>query len=1390
MVPALAFMVGMALPFSAQQNFFFDLVTMEEKANFGFVNSLCQDESGIIWMGIFGKGLAFYDGVSHVRFPLDNEELFANSSSIFTYGDGIIYLNCKDHVQLFDPLGQQVVSTINGQRDHAFDKLVYYSDAQDTLLWAISYLEPRENRTQYRIFLSKNKQPFESIGESAYLTYGVPLILKYGRQVVLKDTNGIMILNQFGNTQQQYIPGLLTDQLTELNCYLDEKGNMWFGREYYCMPAEYPDIVDQLCSPKSLQSWNLETQRRTIYERRKPEMAKRARVVEKYPVDLTYAGGKIFIDVTQATAVGNTSVPQIFNLEDQTFSNYHGLILDKDNLGVIGEIGMSLHDKSGILWLGGKNGLLRISEPADGFVLLPSLGLRGFVETSDGYVVGHVRVYEPGAEGYSILSHYDRRTGEVTYSDLTNVGKKIPWQWMQVALLDDVIYAGCQKYDLDQGTVSWYIENDVVGGAATLVMLDRKDRLWRASWGSDKVGVYDRSTMELLRLEILTGLARNPAEINEIYQRPSTGDIWIGTYGQGLFMIPEEQSGITRLSRDTASPIRLPNNIVASFYEDRDRNMWIGHGSGLSRLSGDLEDISNFPVNPEFPELILVYAILPEDGDEALWLSTNLGIYRFDTRTESYMDFPLNPVIMHSEFNRNSALKTSWGQMFFGGAVLDDRTVAFYPQEVMDAYDGVEIPAAPLILHNIRKYDAGLRREVVYKNALQKVEEIVLNPGDRYFGLTFSITDFRRHADNHYSYYLEGYENDWNTPARNNNIVRYENLRPGIYTLKMRGALMHDRIAQNERHIRVVVLPFWYQTWWSKVLFGLALAGGLYLFFRMRLARQYEIQEAIRLRDLDNLKTRLYANITHEFRTPLTVIMGMNDNIEDHPLEKSLIRRNAESLLSLINQLLDLSKLNSGKLKVEPVQGDIISYLQYLAESFYSLASDKKISLSFRPEMDALVMDFDEVKMRHMIYNLLSNGIKFTRPGGKVVLEVSTSTQDNRPWVEIKVKDTGPGIPAKELPHIFDRFYQVEELKGDATQAQTTSVFAGTGIGLALTKELAELMGGRIEVKSTVGWGSEFTVLVPVRKEAQTPKMSTAPVPEFSENNMELEFESIPAAPDQIQGDKPLVLIIEDSTGVVTYIRSLLREDYHVLVAINGQEGIDIALEHIPDIVITDVMMPEKNGYEVCSILKHDERTSHIPIVMLTAKVDLHSKIAGLETGADVYLVKPFEKQELLVHLRNLLVLRKTLQQKYASMAAITTEVVTSDTPSPLIKPDIEDRFLRKLCDVIEANLSNADLSVPDVCKSINLSHTQLYRKIKALTGKTPSQFIRSIRLQKALHMLETTTLNISEVAYETGFNDPNYFSRMFRQEYGKAPGEMRSRGMMWPNSEKPTEKR
>ncbi len=517
--------------------------------------------------------------------------------------------------------------------------------------------------------------------------------------------------------------------------------------------------------------------------------------------------------------------------------------------------------------------------------------------------------------------------------------------------------------------------------------------------------------------------------------------------------------------------------------------------------------------------------------------------------------------------------------------------------------------------------------------------------------------------------------------------------------------------------------------------------------------------QAEKLRELDEIKTRVYTNITHEFRTPLTVISGMTEMIDGHHQAKKLIRANADQLLNLVNQLLELRKLQSGKLQLQPVCADIVHYLRSVSGSFRSIAERKGLEFRFFSDTEKLEMDFDPEKVLRIVSNLLSNAIKFTPEGGLVSLQLVPKKEDGViTGVSIMVQDSGIGIPPEMQNTIFERFFQVDQ--------GTTRTGEGTGIGLSLCKELADLMGGEIRLDSTPDRGSTFEVILPVTRNAEKSDMRSMKGLQAKLALMGSEVrttnstgtEEIPAGDDQ-----SVALVVEDNEDVVHLIKACIDPFYKVHVARDGREGIEKAIELVPDILISDVMMPHADGFTLCDTLKNDPRTSHIPIILLTALSEVQSRIDGLKRGADAYIAKPFRKEELLVQMENLLKSRKALKDRYASMEF---------SPTKDAGLQIEDAFMVKLMDTIDEHLQNPAFSVELLSDLMGVSRTQLHRKLSALSGLSATMTIRQARIRKAKELLPDPNLNVSEVAYDVGFSDPNYFSRIFKKEVGMSPSE------------------
>ncbi len=648
------------------------------------------------------------------------------------------------------------------------------------------------------------------------------------------------------------------------------------------------------------------------------------------------------------------------------------------------------------------------------------------------------------------------------------------------------------------------------------------------------------------------------------------------------------------------------------------------------------------------------------------------------------------------------------------------------------------------------------------------------------FRFEYAATSFDNESQNQFQVYLEGFDENWSSWTSETQ-KDYTNIPEGDYSFKVRSRNVFNHIGKEDSYV-FTILPPWYRTWWMYLIYGLlgiAAFMGISEYRSKELLRKNENLEDIvkertieiqqknellnqqteKLVQLNDARTQLYANITHEFRTPLTVILGMADTLESKKLsgiEKSLemIKRNGKKLLRLVNEMLDLAKLESGTMELHLVQTNIVPFVKYLSESFHSLAETKKINLTVYSEIEDLEMDFDANKMSSIISNLLSNAIKFTPEHGKIVVHLNKINKKDVKYFVIKIKDSGIGIAEEEMGNLFNRFYQVDN--------SSTRQGEGTGIGLSLVKEFTELMNGTIAVESTPRKGSTFTIQIPVTHAAvKTIEAKITVETRISEPSSKNDI-TFPLLNDDTE--LPLVLIIEDNEDVAHYLRTSLKDKYQTIHAVNGIVGIEMALKNIPDIIISDVMMPGKDGFEVCATLKSNELTDHIPIIMLTAKATIKDRLTGLSHGADAYLAKPFVKAELFTRLDQLVSLRKKLLSKFQNNGFNQLLKKREVTP--------ETKFLQKAIQLIQENISDSDFGTVQLAFKLHLSDSQVYRKLKAITDKSTAVFIRSIRLQKGKELIQTTDKTVSEIAYEVGFNDPSWFSKAFKEEFGFAPSE------------------
>lgn len=538
---------------------------------------------------------------------------------------------------------------------------------------------------------------------------------------------------------------------------------------------------------------------------------------------------------------------------------------------------------------------------------------------------------------------------------------------------------------------------------------------------------------------------------------------------------------------------------------------------------------------------------------------------------------------------------------------------------------------------------------------------------------------------------------------------------------------------------------------------------------RLRLNDQLELEkmEAERLKQLDLVKSDFFSNVTHEFRTPLTLILGHLEQvipkITDDRAKKELIvvRRNAKLLEKLINQLLDIAKIEADRMDLDLRKGNIVPLLNEIQRSFNSLAERKGVGMKFEVQEETINMDFDPDKVELIFYNLLSNAFKFTDKG-EVSLQVGKAEKDGRGYCKLVVQDTGIGIVEEQIPKVFDRFYQSENSRWRKNK--------GTGIGLALVKDLVELHEGTIDLKSISGVGTEITILLPLEQkllnqgaEMEIPAME--PIDPDMETAIEFDTPKETLTEEELSAQN-IVLVIEDNDDIRNFLRLTLEPTYRVFDTIDGESGIEKALEIVPDVIVCDVMMPGKDGFEVTKLLKKQEKTSHVPIILLTAKAGVENRITGLETGADAYVPKPFSSEELHARIKNLIEGRKKLKEKFSRSLLVKPEVVA--------EPSMEEKFLLRVKKVVEEHLDDENFSVEELSRKVGMSRAQLHRKLIALTGKSASRFVRNYRLEHAYQLLENRVGTVSEIAYRVGYSSPAYFTKCFTEDFGISPSQVK----------------
>ena len=835
-------------------------------------------------------------------------------------------------------------------------------------------------------------------------------------------------------------------------------------------------------------------------------------------------------------------------------------------------------------------------------------------------------------------------------------------------------------------------------------------------------------------------------------------EIWVGTVGFGLYVFDVSNRKLRHYVK-SAEIGALSYNHVNKIYQDRQKRIWVmTQGGGLNQYLGAGKGFKVFTVNNGLGSNSLRGMVEDAKGD--MWFSTNGGISKMDGKTLKFVNFEEADGLQGKEFMTNAVAKNSQNWLFFGGV---NGLNYMKSDSLRMRLDVPPVYFTKLKIFN-KEVEAGEDNSPLRVDILS-TKHLVLQPNQSVFSLDFVALEYQRPKNNRYAYYLEGFENEWNVVGTQRTVT-YTNLSPGDYIFKVKASNSDGIWAEKPYELKITVLPPWYRTWWAYVLYVVLLAAVIYAFIRevqVREAFRTDLRlkeiEKERIQELEQVKTHFFTNISHELRTPLTLITSPLEKYflsnaslnKDQKTKINSIYQNAQKLLRLINQLLDLSKIESGNVQPVVEKHDLVRQLHSIKQSFDAYAQQKQIKLKWDAPVESMFVYYDADIIEKCVTNLLSNAFKFTPEDGIIGIRLElhkvykgASESINR--VSIHVSDTGKGISAEHRQHIFDRFYQIPE-KVDRV---------GTGVGLSLCKELIEVHRGSIEVQSDLGAGSDFKIQFPVTLEAFDP----AWVKSGSKEVKELQSQLVDSA-QVIQQEKQILLIVEDHAEMRAFIREIFEGTFQVIEADRGETGLEMALTYLPDVVITDWMMPGMSGVNLCKQIRKNAKTSHIPVVILTSKSSQESQIEGMQSGADDFISKPFHADILELRVAKLLEAKERLRKSWQD------SVLNQDLQQAFV---FEDEFLSKATQVVIEHLEEADFDVEHLEQAMDMSKMQLYRKLKMLTSLAGNEFIRSIRLQQARLLLEKGSLNVSEVAYQVGFNDPAYFTRAFKKQYGHSP--------------------
>lgn len=1381
----------------SQQPVLFDKLTTLNGLSNNIVYCIYQDKKGFIWVGT-ANGLNCYDGYSFTNYFHDENNKNSISGNFITSitGDenGNLWIGVWDGgLNFYERSTGKFYSYLSSPKDKLDNNFKVWAIVIDKHknIWAgtigggLNVYDPK-----LKVFKKFTHQPSDinSISSDSISSLFED---SFGNVWVGTFNDGLNLYNRNNNTFTVFKHStvnsntLCSNQIATI--FEDNRNNLWIG-------TKDKGVSVVLSDRKTIRNFNIENNSLNCNN---------IRSINQDENNLIWIG----------TDGGGIN---IYDPEKEMFSFVEN---DPDNPTSIGSnVVFSIYKSlDGIIWAGTyKEGLNLYDKNKFKFQTFSKVGQNGeglsansvfsILEDSQGFIWfgtdgGGLNLYDPVKNKFTYFRHNPSNKNSIS-GDVIECVYEDSYGNIWVGTFTNGL--NLMKYGTNEFIHFKNNPSDttsISNNTITSIVEDADKNLWFGTLEGG-LNLLDRKTMTFKHFKKgnPNKTAWKPSNsIFSIIEDKKRGGLWLGTEG-GLSYFDTEQMIFKDFFVHSNESKSLSNSSIKSLYQDSNGDIWIGTNSiGLYCYSYSTGRFISYKLKSGI--LSNEIASILEDNNHAIWISTNVGLSKFNSVNNSFTNYTLNEGLQKDGFLYGSAYKRKNGELFFGGK--NGVSIIKPAGEWENRHIPLVVFSSFLLFNKeVRPEDKWSPLEVV----ISESEIITLKHYQSVISFEFTAISYTNPEKNQYAYKLEGFDKDWNYIG-NKRSVTFTNLKPQTYVLHVKAS--NDDGIWNEEgtSLTIVQLPIWSETWWFRFLILIVVSTFIYLFFNYRIrainnqrlrlkqlvkestlelekekavveeqniilkAKSNEIQTMVeRKRIADEEKLRFFTNISHEIRTPLTLILGPLEKVSESPIlpdnlkpEITRIHRNALNLKRLINQILDFRKIETSNYPLFVSKIDAIKALKEISASFYDIALQKKIHFNILSDYGTLEAMIDLEKLDKIVINLLSNAFKFTPDGGEVRLIIKTIKPKEphiKEYLSITVEDTGKGIPVGQLDKVFDRFYRVDTKENHNPE--------GTGIGLAIAKGLTELHHGKIKVESEQGKGARFTVLLPLGiehyKKDEINLLNSDFVIDHS-NTEQLSKASIPFE-NQTSGNKkkPLVLIVEDNTDLRHYIIGSLKNNYQVIEAANGIKGLELAKKRIPQLIVSDIMMPEMDGLEMCRILKNEIETSHIPIILLTAKSSQEHKLIGLQTGADDYIIKPFDSLELELKIANIINNRELLKKRFSTDFVLETGNLSSST--------IDDKFLNKVLDIIDKNLANPDFKITHIVNELAMSRSVFYIKIRELTGFSPYDFIKIGRLKKASQLLLQNIASPTEISYMVGFSDVSHFYKCFKKQFGLSPGD------------------